>query len=517
MRISTAQFYTQGLKSFGVQQTKLAQLQEKISTGIRISKPSDDPAASARILELEQTQKINEQYQVNINLAENRLNLQESTLTSVNNILQRIRELALQGNNATQDSVSRKSIATEIDELKKELVSLSNTIDTNGDYLFAGHQSKTKPFTENITGSISHIDFNGDQGERYLNISQSRQINTDTNGSDLFMTIPSSTALNETTTITNTGSAVIAPAYVFDNSNYVADTYQITFDTVSSPPDTLYNVVDSGGVIVSSGTYQESGDIEFMGIKTSVTGTPDDTDSFTISAGQNKDVFSIVSELSAHLRLGSSTIETAGSYTFGSDIPVFDYSTDSISFEVDGNLVTLDADYTDISGVTTAIQNQLDLAVGIDNYAVTNMGSSLTISRVATGITSTPPLVNNFDGNVDGNATTLADFTLGGVALNGENASALNDNIAQSILDIDAEFNQVLEARTTIGGRLNALQSQFDDNSAQVLDIQEALSVIRDTDLAEAISQLSLEQTTLDAAQAVFARITSSSLFNYLK
>jgi len=89
--------------------------------------------------------------------------------------------------------------------------------------------------------------------------------------------------------------------------------------------------------------------------------------------------------------------------------------------------------------------------------------------------------------------------------------------MAQAILDIDTGFNKLLEARTSIGGRLNSLQNQSEDNEAIIIATQKTLGVIRDTDLAEAISQLTLEQTTLEAAQAVFAKITSSSLFNFLR
>ena len=90
-------------------------------------------------------------------------------------------------------------------------------------------------------------------------------------------------------------------------------------------------------------------------------------------------------------------------------------------------------------------------------------------------------------------------------------------NIAQTLADIDAALEVSLNYRTTVGGKLNAIESQRDENEAQVLVAESTLSSLRDTDLAEAISQLTLEQTTLDAAQAVFARITSSSLFNFLK
>jgi flagellar hook-associated protein 3 FlgL len=71
--------------------------------------------------------------------------------------------------------------------------------------------------------------------------------------------------------------------------------------------------------------------------------------------------------------------------------------------------------------------------------------------------------------------------------------------------------------RASIGGRLNTLQSQLESNESNVIVTQAALATLRDTDIAEAISQLTLEQATLDAALAVFSKITSSSLFNYLK
>lgn len=399
MRVSTSQIYTQGLKAFGDQQTKLAQLQQQISTGTRINKPSDDPAASARILELEQTLEINEQYQVNIDLAENRLSLQETSLGGVSNVLQRIRELVIQANNAAMDSLSRNSIADEIDERYQELIALSNTVDSNGEYLFAGFQNQNQPFTGAVTGSVSHVQFNGDQGMRSINISQSRQMNVDTSGSDVFMRLSSLTALNETTGAGNTGGGVVAPAHVFDSSVYTPGNYQIVFTGANT-----YDVVDLSGPanIVTGATYVDSQDIDFQGIRTSITGAPAVGDTFTISQGQYQDIFSVVSNLSETLREGATNAQLSA----------------------------------------------------------------------------------NFD---------------------------------QALRDIDAGMENILEARTSIGGRLNALDAQREDNEAYIITLQGTLGTIRDTDLAEAISQLTLEQTTLDAAQAVFARITSSSLFNFLR
>lgn len=399
MRISTTQIFTQGLQAFGVQQTKLAHLQQQISTGVRITKPSDDPAGSARVLELQQTIEINEQYQINIDLADQRLSLEDTVLQNIGDALIRIKELTIQGNSGSQDIVSRNAIANEVDERYEQLLSLANTIDTNGDFLFAGFQSGSQPFSENLTGSIAHVDFNGDQGQRNVQISQSRQINVDVPGRELFMQVSSATALNETVGATNTGTGVMAPAHVFDSSVYAAGDYRIVFTGANT-----YDVVDLSGPvnIVTGATYTDGENIDFQGIRTSITGVPVAGDSFNLSQGQFQDLFSIVSTISETLRSSSSNAQRTS-------------------------------------------------------------------------------------------------------------------NFAQALQDIDESFNQVLEARTSVGGRLNAMEAQHDDNEAFIVVTRETVGVLRDTDLSEAISQLTLEQTTLDAAQAVFARITSSSLFNFLR
>ncbi len=403
MRISTTQIYTQGLKAFGDQQTKLSTLQQQISTGRKLTKPSDNPAASARVLELEQVVAINEQYQSNISQAKHRLELEDTTLNSVENVMQRIRELVIQGNNAVMSAESRNAIADEIDERYKELVSLSNTTDENGDFLFAGYQNRSEPFTELTIGSIKQIQFNGDQGRRYFQISQSRQIDASINGSEVFMQVSSSVALNETTAAGNTGTGTMAAAHVIDQTAYVPGNYQIVFSDPAAPPQT-YDVIDLSGptTIVSAASYTDGDILDFQGIRTSITGTPAAGDSFTISSGQYQDVFSIVQTTSEALRAsGSSDVRAA--------------------------------------------------------------------------------------------------------------------NLAQALSNIDSAMNNFIESRTKIGGRLNAVESQSEDNEAFILATNGSLGVLRDTDLAEAISQLSLEQTILDAAQAVFSRITSSSLFNYLR
>ena len=92
MRISTIQAFNNGV--FGIQRnySDVTRTQEQISTGNRILTPADDPVASVRLLQLEQQQNILGQYDNNLSAAESSLTQEESTLNSVTNILQRVRE-----------------------------------------------------------------------------------------------------------------------------------------------------------------------------------------------------------------------------------------------------------------------------------------------------------------------------------------------------------------------------------------------------------------------------------------
>lgn len=399
MRISTAQLYRQGVESFGVQQSKLAKLQQQISTGVKINKPSDDPAASSRILELQEAVSIQEQYQVNISTADTRLKIQEDTLGALGRIAHRLKELAIQGNNSTLDITASRAIGVEVKELLEEMIALGNVRDANGDFLYAGFQNDSQPFSQIFTGSISHVVYNGDDGQRSLQVSETRQMVVDNPGSDVFLRLSSATALNELASTTNTGTGIMAPASVFDASVYVPGNYEIRF----TAPGT-YDVFDvtNGVNIVTGATYTDSADIDFQGIGTSITGTPAAGDVFTVSQGQFKDIFE-----------------------------------------------------------------------SVQGFADTMNSNAPPVQR---------------------------DANLGGF-----------------LTDLDAFLNRTLELRTSVGGRMTNMESQKLSNDADIFIKKSTISELRDTDLAEAISQLTLEQTTLDAAQAIFSRITSSSLFNFLR
>ncbi|MEJ1298701.1 MAG: flagellar hook-associated protein FlgL [Candidatus Sedimenticola sp. (ex Thyasira tokunagai)] len=186
LRISTGQMYQQGLDGILKNQAKMSRTQEQISTGRRILRPSDDPAGSTQVLELNRAARTVEQYQKNADRAQNRLELVDNTLSGITTMLQRVNELALQGSSGTYNAAQRDMIAVEVRGMLSSVLDLANTTDSAGDYLFSGFQGKVKPFA---AGAGTYT-FSGDTGLREIRISADRTVADSESGFHTFMDVP---------------------------------------------------------------------------------------------------------------------------------------------------------------------------------------------------------------------------------------------------------------------------------------------------------------------------------------
>ncbi|MES9870114.1 MAG: flagellar hook-associated protein FlgL [Sedimenticola sp.] len=186
LRVSTNLIFQRGLDGILTRQAEASVTQQQIATGKRILEPSDDPIGITKVLNFNKQIETVEQYQKNIIGLKNRLELEENALTGVQNMLQRVRELTIQGGNDTYSTAQRATIALEVRELLSGVYDLANSTDTSGDYLFAGYQGKTQPFT--ISGG-SYV-FNGDMGQRKIRVSADRTIADSDSGFEVFMDIP---------------------------------------------------------------------------------------------------------------------------------------------------------------------------------------------------------------------------------------------------------------------------------------------------------------------------------------
>ncbi|MCQ2034559.1 flagellar hook-associated protein FlgL [Stutzerimonas kunmingensis] len=207
MRISTLQAFNNGVAGLQRNYANATRTQEQISTGNRILTPADDPVASVRLLQLDQQQNVLSQYNANLTAAKNSLTQEEVTLNSVNTVLQRVRELAVQAGNGGLSAEDRKSIAAELTEREDELLSLMNTRNARGEYLFSGFQGKTQPFVRTGDGTYS---YQGDEGQRKLQIASSLNIPISDSGKSIFESVTNAGRLSAGPVVDATGTSTLS-------------------------------------------------------------------------------------------------------------------------------------------------------------------------------------------------------------------------------------------------------------------------------------------------------------------
>lgn len=309
MRISTAMMHNNAVNAMMQRQADLSQSQNQVSSGKKVTKPSDDPAAAVRIVQLEQQQAAVTQYGTNIGAVQTRLQLSEQALTSGDSIIQRVSELAIQANSSTLSSTDKQAIATELTQLNQQLLDLANSKDSNGEYLYAGYSSRTQPFSRNGAGTVV---YSGDQAARNVQVSASQYMTDGDTGQSVFMAIPDGNGtFSLSANAANTGSAVIT-GQVQNRAAWVPDDYTLTFSSATD-----WQVTDSAtpaNVVASGSNYAAGNAITFNGVSVSLTGAPAAGDTFTVAQSQNKDVFSTIDALVSALKAPSGTAAEQAQY-----------------------------------------------------------------------------------------------------------------------------------------------------------------------------------------------------------
>ena len=186
MRLSTQQFFIQNLTNVQQSNANLFKYQQQLSTGKKLSKPSDDPLAATQINKFERLIARNEVFSRNVDVAERRLNLQESTLNLAIDSVLRIKDLTIQANNGGLSDSDLNIIGTELNQLLGQLAGVANTQDAQGEFLFSGFKGQTQPYQlDPVTDSYI---FRGDAGQRFLNVGENTTIASTDSGASIFGT-----------------------------------------------------------------------------------------------------------------------------------------------------------------------------------------------------------------------------------------------------------------------------------------------------------------------------------------
>ncbi|MCG5497234.1 flagellar hook-associated protein FlgL [Ectothiorhodospira variabilis] len=332
MRISTSQIFQNGIDVIQRQQAEISRTQNQLGTGRRILSPSDDPSGSVQALQFESRIDQTKQFQRNGGLAEQRLRLTEVTLASVGDGLQRIRELSVKANNATETDETRRYIAGEMQQVLNSLVDLGNTRDANGEYLFAGYKSQTQPFVM----KDGEVEYQGDDKARQVDISPVRKMAVGDPGNQVFgdAGVPGALKDGNGTFTTfpdndpeeNEGSGVISAGSVVDRKAWqeAVDavsgelSYSVTFAddgetfTVkafdSNDPGTAL-AGDPFDTLPTNEPFKSGEAIAFNGISFDIKGTPNVDDEFTIRPSKPQSLFAGVQNIIDALQspVGTST------------------------------------------------------------------------------------------------------------------------------------------------------------------------------------------------------------------
>jgi flagellar hook-associated protein 3 FlgL len=183
MKVSTSMFFDRASTQLGNVQGSMAKTQEQLSTGKQITKPSDEPDKASLVTRLESEISRQKSYQGNIKAVEIRLTAEETALQNTSDVMVRIKELSILAGSDTLGPADRRTIALEMTELRNQLLSLANSQDSNGNYLFAGSRVSQMPFAPDAKGVLT---YQGDQARMVVAVGDNRRMNLNIPGSDAF-------------------------------------------------------------------------------------------------------------------------------------------------------------------------------------------------------------------------------------------------------------------------------------------------------------------------------------------
>lgn len=182
MRISSSTLYDVGVTSLNEQLAKLVKTQQQIAAGKRILTPEDDPSGAALAIEEEKALGVVNQFVANISRARSTLSLEEAVLSGSGRVLQDARQLVINAGNPTLNAANRAALATTLRSHYDELLAQANSKDGQGGYLFSGYKTSTQPFTQSTGAGV----YAGDQGQRQVQVSGSRQLAISDSGQEVF-------------------------------------------------------------------------------------------------------------------------------------------------------------------------------------------------------------------------------------------------------------------------------------------------------------------------------------------
>lgn len=300
-RISTGMVFNQSVSLMMAKQSKMNHLEQQLATGSKLVSAKDDPVAAGTAVSLDRAVAALDQLGKNANVVQNRLGLQENALAEAGEMMSRITELTLQASNPALSSADLKGVASELRSIKESLLSLANTTDGTGRYLFGGTNGDSAPFSL-ANGTVT---YSGDQTQRQVEVAPGTFVGDALPGSEIFMRLRTGDGtVDGSASASNAGTGVLTNIGRDGTSSWNGESYTIAFTGTDA-----YEIRDANGAVLSTGTYTAGEDIVFGGIRVTLEGTPAAGDTFNAGPSTTRDIFATVDQLVAALDMDTSTPE----------------------------------------------------------------------------------------------------------------------------------------------------------------------------------------------------------------
>ncbi|WP_338920079.1 flagellar hook-associated protein 3 [Pseudomonas silesiensis] len=522
MRISTAQFYESSAANYQKNFANVVKSSEEASSLIRVNTAADDPVGASHLLQLGQQASMLDQYSANITTIKATLGTTEAVMTSIGNVLQRAKELALGAGSGIFTDADRQANAAELEQIEEQLLGLMNTKDESGKYIFAGSKGDTAPFSRNSDGTYS---YNGDQTTLNLPVGDSMSMATNSTGWEVFQQ-----AINTSRSQTDLaapavddGRVLLSDGLVSSSANYnnrfrSGEPYTVEFvsSTQFKITDVKGNDVTSessqNGVISSKDATTQSFSFRGLDLSLNIKLKAGDTDPDAMIAGHS---FSLSSKPDSFNATRSPGNPSTAQITASTVIKPEDYTG---SFPAGGAILkfTSASNYELYASPITADSKPVSEG-SLDGSTAKAAGVDFTLSGAPQAGDQYVIAVNNHQTqNILDTVSQLRTALLAPVDSDPVLAERFSTELNAGIANLTSGSEQLSSALSSVGGRGAALDTQSEANGSIALANKQTQSAIRDSDPAEVMTRLTLQQTMLQASQLAFSKLASLGLFNRL-
>jgi flagellar hook-associated protein 3 FlgL len=298
MRITTATSRDRAIEILQRNQQELTVAQQKLASGKKIAKPSDDPTGAARVERALAREARADASQRGLEASRNAMTQAESALGDASELIQHVREIVVQAGNPSLGDDQRKLLADAIRGIRGQLLTVANRHDGAGGMLFGGQGSSQPPFVDAPGG----VQFRGTQGHTMAASGEPLPLSAD--GGETFLRARSGNGVFVTEPAAgNGGGAWIDAGRVVDPAAVTGDPYSIVFDTSSGAA--TYAVLRNGaptGVVAAPWLSGQA--IEVDGLSMTVTGQPANGDRFEVTpSARDLSLFDALDRVAAGLEI----------------------------------------------------------------------------------------------------------------------------------------------------------------------------------------------------------------------